>query len=81
MKSYKIVVTIEKDAGGDGYSAFSPTLPGCFTSGKTVQEARRNARRAIRQHIESLLSHGRPVPRERNLVHSEVVTIKSAAMD
>jgi predicted RNase H-like HicB family nuclease len=81
MKSYKIVVVIEKEAGADSYSAFSPTLPGCFSSGNTVQEARRNIRAAIRLHIASLVSHGSPVPREKDLVHSEVVTVRLPAVD
>ena len=64
MKNYKVVVAIERQAGDRGYSAYSPTLPGCFSNGKTVQEARRNIRVAIQQHVESLLAHGQPLPDE-----------------
>lgn len=81
MKNYKMVVMIEKETGGEGYSAFCPSLPGCFSSGSTVQEARRNIRAAIRLHIESLVSHGCPIPREKDLAHSEVVTIRLPAVD
>jgi predicted RNase H-like HicB family nuclease len=80
MKSYKVVVAIERQAGGKGYSAYSPTLPGCFSNGKTVQEARRNIRVAIQQHVESLLAHGQPLPDETRVVHSEVATVRVPAM-
>ena len=79
MKSYKVVVAIERQAGGEGYSAHCPTLPGCFSNGRTVQEARRNIRVAIQQHVEALLAHGQPLPDETGVVHSEVVTVRVAS--
>jgi len=55
-------IVIEKEQDDDGYLAYSPTLPGCFSNGKTIKDARRNIREAIKLHIESLLSHGQPIP-------------------
>jgi predicted RNase H-like HicB family nuclease len=72
---YSIIVAIEKEAEDGGYAAYSPTLPGCFSHGKTIEEARRNIREAVRLHIESLLAHGEPVPQNENLVHVEVLSI------
>jgi predicted RNase H-like HicB family nuclease len=62
MKSYKVVVAIERQAGGRGYSAYSPTLPGCFSNGLTIEDTKRNMREAIQLHIESLLDHGDRIP-------------------
>jgi predicted RNase H-like HicB family nuclease len=72
---YSVIVAIEKEAEDEGYAAYSPTLPGCFSNGKTAEEAKRNIRDAIRLHIESLLAHGQPVPQNEKLVLIEEVVI------
>jgi len=76
IKSYRIVVAIEKEAAGGGYSAHSPTLPGCFSNGRTVLEARRNMRAAIRLHIRALTALRRPIPRNARIVHLEAMTFR-----
>lgn len=53
---------VEKETDDVGYAAYSPTLPGCFSNGKTIEEARRKIREAIQQPITSLLAHGHPIP-------------------
>ena len=75
MTFYTFEIVIEKEPEDEGYTAYSPTLPGCFSNGKTIEEAKRNIRDAIRQHIESLLAHGRPVPQNEKLVHVEELTV------
>ena len=75
MKFYTFEIVIEKEEEDEGYLAYSPTLPGCFSNGKTVEEARRNIREAIQQHIASLLSHGQSVPQNDRLVHVEELTV------
>ena len=75
MKYYTFEIVIEKEAEDDGYAAYSPTLPGCFSNGKTIEEAKRNIRDAIRQHIESLEAHGQPIPQNDKLVHVEELTV------
>lgn len=69
MKFYTFEIVVEKEPEDEGYLAYSPTLPGCFSNGRTVEEARRNIREAVQQHIESLLAHGQPIPQNENLVH------------
>ena len=54
MKADSIPIIIEKEPEDDGYYAYSPTLPGCFSNGKTEDEARHNMRDAIQLHLESL---------------------------
>lgn len=75
MKFYTFEIVVEKEADDQGYSAYSPTLPGCFSNGTTVEEAKRNVRDAIQQHIASLLAHGQPVPQNERLVHVEELTV------
>jgi predicted RNase H-like HicB family nuclease len=55
------VVVIEPADDGS-FSAYVPDLPGCISCGDTVEELRNNIREAIQFHIESLESHGEPVP-------------------
>jgi predicted RNase H-like HicB family nuclease len=62
VKFHTFEILVEKEAGNQSYSAYSPTLPGCFSNGKTVKEAKRNIRDAIQQHLASLLAHGQAIP-------------------
>lgn len=75
MKYYSFEIVVEREADGEGYSAYSPTLPGCFSNGRTIEEAKGNIRDAVRQHVESLLAHGQPVPANERLVHVEELTV------
>ena len=51
MRFYSFQIVIEKEPEDEGYYAYSPTLPGCFSNGKSLEEARRNIREAIEQHV------------------------------
>jgi len=62
MKFYTFEIVIEKEEVGESYSVYSPTLPGCFSNGKTIEEAKRNIREAIEQHVETLRAHGQRMP-------------------
>ena len=75
MKYYAFQVVIEKEEEDEGYLAYSPTLPGCFSNGKTIEEARLNIREAIEQHLASLLERKQPVPQDDRMVHVEELTV------
>lgn len=75
MKFYSLQIVIEKEPDDEGYMAYSPTLPGCFSNGRTVEEARRNIREAIELHLSTLLSRAAPVPQNDRLVHVEELTV------
>jgi len=75
VKFYTFEIVVEKEPEDEGYLAFRPTLPGCFSNGNTIEDARRNMREAVQQHIESLLAHGQPIPQNENLVHVEELTV------
>jgi len=58
-----------------GYYAYSPTLPGCFSNGPTIEDCRRNIREAIELHIESLSKRSQGIPQAEKLVHIEAISI------
>lgn len=58
MKKYLIV--IEQTA--TGFSAYSPDLEGCVSTGRTREEVQKNMREAIEFHVEGLRLEGLPVP-------------------
>jgi predicted RNase H-like HicB family nuclease len=72
---YSFQIVIEKEAEDPGYYAYSPTLPGCFSNGLTIEETKRKIREAIELHLESLRAQGRPVPQNEALVHVEELTV------
>ena len=75
MRFYSFRIVVEKEREDDGYFAYSPTIPGCFSNGKTIAQARRNMRKAIEQHVASLVAHGNAVPQEDDPAHIEELTI------
>ena len=75
MRFFTFEIVIEREAEDEGYSAYSPSLPGCFSNGKTIEEAKRNIREAIQQHVATLLAHGQPVPQNERIVHVEELTV------
>lgn len=50
MKQYDFPIVIEQDK--DGYFAFCPELQGCYSQGKTYEEALANIKDAVKLHIE-----------------------------
>jgi predicted RNase H-like HicB family nuclease len=58
MKKYLIIV--EKTE--TGFSAYSPDVPGCGSTGQTKEEVESNIQEAIQFHIEGLREEGYAVP-------------------
>ena len=54
MKKYLIVI----EETSTGYSAYSPDLPGCVSTGRTREEAELNMREAIEFHLEGMRLEG-----------------------
>jgi predicted RNase H-like HicB family nuclease len=63
MSTYQFTVIIERQPEGE-YLVSVPALPGCYTEGRTLEEAREMATDAIRAYCASLLKHGEPIPVE-----------------
>lgn len=58
MKRYPIII----EETNTGYSAYSPDLPGCASTGHTRAEVEANVREAIQFHIDGLKQEGYEVP-------------------
>jgi predicted RNase H-like HicB family nuclease len=58
MKKYLII--IEETA--TGFSAYSPDLQGCVSTGQTRKEVEENMREAIAFNLEGLREEGQAVP-------------------
>ena len=57
----RYLIIIEKT--DSGFSAYSPDLPGCVSSGGSVEETEQNMHEAIEFHIEGLRAEGYEVPK------------------
>ena len=69
IRNYTVII----EPGEDGYFVVRvPALPGCITQGRTQDEARANAKEAIEAYVESLRSHGEPVPAPDSVRVTEV---------
>ena len=55
-------IVLHKDRSSD-FGVIVPDLPGCFSAGRTVDEALAMAKEAIGLHLEGLIREGKPVPR------------------
>ena len=58
MTRYAIVI----EQGENNLSAYVPDLPGCITTGRTVEEIERNIREAIELHLDGMREDGVPIP-------------------
>jgi len=63
--NYKILLREEPEGG---FTVFVPSLDGCITYGKTLSEAKSNAREAIELYIESLKADNLPLPTDDRLL-------------
>ena len=59
--AYQFTIIIDRQPEG-GYLVTVPALPGCFTEGRTWEEAYGMATDTIRAYCASLLKHGEPIP-------------------
>jgi predicted RNase H-like HicB family nuclease len=63
------------EAGPNNYSAYVPDLPGCVTTGSTLEELRERMTEAIQFHIEGLQRHGMTVPQPTTLFDAVEVRV------
>lgn len=70
---YAYTVIIEK--AEDNYGAYVPDLPGCVSTGKTIEETKRNIQEAIELHLEGMREDGDPIPEP----NSTAVVVEMAA--
>lgn len=58
MKKYAVVI----ERGPNNLSAWVPDLPGCATTGGTIEEIEQNIREAMELHLEGMMEDGEPIP-------------------
>lgn len=83
------VVTVPREAGrrpchrnsqggpfwaANNWSAYVPDLPGCITTGATLDETKANIREAIKGHLQTLKEFGDPLPIPSSLAGEVEVT-------
>jgi predicted RNase H-like HicB family nuclease len=56
----KYLVVIEKTQ--TGYSAYSPDVLGCVSTGATLEEINQNMQEALEFHIDGLIEEGLEIP-------------------
>jgi predicted RNase H-like HicB family nuclease len=59
--SVRFAVVFEK--AESNWAAYVPDLPGCITTGTTLEETEANIRQAIEGHLKTLADFGEPIPR------------------
>lgn len=74
-RRYRYTIQIVPEEDGKGYYVVVPALPGCFSQGRTIEEAERNARKAIALHVRSLRADGIDVPVEPSDAYSVAVEV------
>jgi len=63
----KSISDLRKDR--DRYSAYAPDLPGCITTGPTLEETERLMKEAIEFQLRDWREDGLPIPDRRRLPH------------
>ncbi len=72
MKRYAIVF----ERADKNWGAYVPDLPGCISTGTTLEETKRNIREAIELHLEAMRDVGEAIPEPSTEVDSmEIETV------
>ncbi|MDQ6906617.1 MAG: type II toxin-antitoxin system HicB family antitoxin [Chloroflexota bacterium] len=78
------LVVVEK--AEHNYAAYVPDLPGCVSTGKTIEQTLDNIREAIAFHLEGMSRDGDPLPPRYTVLATSVevpdyVSVSRAAAD
>ena len=70
--SVKYAVIFER--APNNWAAYVPDLPGCMTTGRTLDETKANIREAIEGHLETLREFGDAIPEPSSLAGEVEIT-------
>ena len=73
MNSLDFKVFLERDEDYGGYVVRCPSIQGCYSQGKTVEEALTNIREAIELCLEDMESRGEPLSEPNNVLIGSVL--------
>ena len=62
MSGLRLRVSVVVEPDGDGYHAYCPAFKGLHVAGDTEDEALEGARAAAIAYLNSIVSHGDPIP-------------------
>ncbi len=71
IKELDYAVVFQKEPEG-GYTAIVPSLEGCVTYGKNLDEAKRMIKEAIELYLESLKAHNEEIPVQEEVFYSQI---------
>ncbi len=74
--NYNVIFRSEPEGG---FTVMVPSLPGCVTYGRNLQEAKKMAVDAIKGYIASLKKHGESIPTDRENFFASVEIKKAPA--
>jgi len=78
MKVLKYHVMLRWEPEDEVYTVWVPSLPGCVTFGKTIDEALDMARDAIEGYVQTLIAHGEEVPTDEDIIDRTVEIVAHA---
>lgn len=61
LLKYTVIYSAEPEGG---FTVTVPSLPGCVTYGKNLEEAKKMAKEAVELYLESLKAHKEDIPSE-----------------
>ena len=73
MNSLDLKVFLERDEDYGGHVVRCPSIQGCYSQGKTVEEALANIREAIELCLEDMERRGEALPELNNVLIGSVV--------
>ncbi len=69
QRSYTLIFKPEPEGG---FTVIVPTLPGCVTYGKNLEEAKKMSSDAIKGYIASLKKHKEPIPSDNSVFYTTI---------
>lgn len=59
----------------NNWAAYVPDLPGCMSTGSTLEQVKANIREAIQGHLDTLREFGQPIPSPSSTAEDIEVTV------
>jgi Uncharacterized conserved protein len=73
-------ILVEVSYTGNNYSAYLPILPGCITTGDSMDELKKNIHEIVPFHLEGMRESGEQVPEEFNSEYEFTYNFSVAAL-
>jgi predicted RNase H-like HicB family nuclease len=76
MQSYLVIIKPHTVSGGTIYGAFTPDIPGCTVTGRTLEQALDLVRSSLRSALRTMIASGQqpPLPTDIGVWEKEYLT-------